>query len=328
LNILASGGAPKPPYNFNKAYAIVEIPTFYTGRYTFLHEVGHLLSGLHSYDDPTVPLNDCGHGWNFGTPNNPLTSIMAEGSPRVLHFTNPNVYYNGLVTGLDFGNPLFPTYSMNNAKKLSNSMCTVVNNYQDWGISIDGGGDFCLDSPLTLDASVQTPTNSQVPGQPPYTYEWRWSANGFFSPGSLIASNSQSVSVPPYTSPSFWVQLKVTSNDGSVLITKRKILNGLCQTAPPIDTKIDMNTTKSGVEEFEVFPNPTSGTIQIELTSNTISDLYITDTYGKVVKTIFEKGLNESYIHTINLTNMPNGIYFCIAQSDEKKIIKKIIINH
>jgi hypothetical protein len=322
---LALGELEKP--SFANSYAIVEVSTFYIGRRTFIHEVGHLLSGRHNVDDDDFP-GDCGHGWNIGTQNNPAYSIMmSSASSRILHFTNPDVLYNGQPTGKNLGVAPNPEIGVNNALKMSNFMCTAVNYFQDWDANIDGGSDFCEESPLTQTANVLTPVSSYVSGQPPYTYEWRWSTNGFFSPGNLLSSD-QSITISPLTSPSFWIQLKVTSNDGSIIIKKKKLYNTYCQVSPPKDTKIEYSEAKNRIEDIEVFPNPSVGTLQIEILSNRISDLYITDTYGKRIKTIFENNQNGHYIHTIDISNLPNGVYFCIAKSDEKQIVKKIIINH
>jgi hypothetical protein len=93
-----------------------------TANYTFAHEVGHLQGARHNPEaDPTTTPFPHGHGrqrwlWNYRT-------IMSyncggNGCPRVAHFSNPSVNYNGVSTG---DNTL-----RNNAKVLRDTSCQVA----------------------------------------------------------------------------------------------------------------------------------------------------------------------------------------------------------
>lgn len=89
--------------------------------YTFGHELGHNMGSNHAPDDPT----GCGafnYSFGYKDPLDRFRTVMAydcsPSCPRVLHFSNPSVYYSGAVTG---------TSTQNNATSINNVRTVVAN---------------------------------------------------------------------------------------------------------------------------------------------------------------------------------------------------------
>lgn len=112
-------------------------------------------------------------------------------------------------------------------------------------------------------------------------------------------------------------------------------LNGrLCSYGLPnfIDSYDYSNTSYdcgNGIEEQNInngiiiYPNPSSGTFQIENSKYQISNVEIYNAQGKL---IFEATVNRKE-ETINL-NLPDGLYFVQILCPEGNIVKKIIIQN
>jgi len=79
---------------------------------------------------------------------------------------------------------------------------------------------------------------------------------------------------------------------------------------------------QTGIETVDksvmvIYPNPSSGTINIEVSQNGKAELY--DVRGKRVAAI---DLNAGH-NTMDLSNMPKGIYIIRHQGNVTKIVKK-----
>lgn len=70
---------------------------------------------------------------------------------------------------------------------------------------------------------------------------------------------------------------------------------------------------------FTIYPNPTTNKLSIIGNHLDIIEINIIDLAGRHMKTV-----NQN-LHTINVTDLPNGIYFIKLLTDEKTIIKKFI---
>ena len=74
-----------------------------TGYYSFGHEIGHNLGLAHDHANATY--SALPHAYGYQDPNANFRTIMAyactESCERVPHFSNPEISYNGLTTGVD-----------------------------------------------------------------------------------------------------------------------------------------------------------------------------------------------------------------------------------
>lgn len=72
-----------------------------------------------------------------------------------------------------------------------------------------------------------------------------------------------------------------------------------------------------------VYPNPTSGIVNISLGQPGDYRINITDTWGRSIKNI---SLHHQQFAQIDMTQMSSGIYFAVIQKDRNTITKKFIV--
>ncbi|NQX96347.1 MAG: HYR domain-containing protein [Flavobacteriales bacterium] len=131
----------------------------------------------------------------------------------------------------------------------------------------------------------------------------------------LDCDNSNAV-IPTETNQSY----TATSNGNYAV----EITDGTC-----VDTSVCINVIISGIEvnpstnQLTIYPNPTKGIFTIDLAGvNENTSITVYDVLGKVI-------VNQKLIRTktlIDLTGNKKGIYFINIQSDNEKIVRKIIL--
>ncbi len=78
---------------------------------------------------------------------------------------------------------------------------------------------------------------------------------------------------------------------------------------------------ESKIKPFDIYPNPTSGLVNMDFTTSGIHKIAISDITGR---TMFEKtGKNQH--ETLDLSNLKKGAYIVIITADNKRYINKII---
>ena len=95
--------------------------------YSFGHELGHLQGLNHAREDPTGP-GAFDYSYGYKDPNRTFRTMMSYGCsggscPRILHFSNPEVTYLGLPTGISSTQ----ANSADNVKSLNNTRVTAAN---------------------------------------------------------------------------------------------------------------------------------------------------------------------------------------------------------
>ncbi len=102
-----------------------------TGYYSFGHELGHNMGLTHDHFSAVVPGVDP-YSYGYWDPNFAFRTIMAYdcpgGCPRIQHFSNPRVTYNGLPTGTDYA--LDPANAADNSATL-NETAPIVAQFRD-----------------------------------------------------------------------------------------------------------------------------------------------------------------------------------------------------
>jgi hypothetical protein len=76
-----------------------------------------------------------------------------------------------------------------------------------------------------------------------------------------------------------------------------------------------------------VYPNPNNGYCKIDLDIAKVGlyEISIYDLQGRLVRVIHQESLNSGrYTFTLR-TNIPSGIYFIQAETDEFSVVKKMI---
>lgn len=96
-----------------------------TGNYSFAHEIGHNMGCAHDRANAITGLYPYSFGWRFVTAGNITNRTIMAYAPgeRIPRFSNPDVLYNGVATGvrIELAN------SAHNALTINNSAATVAN---------------------------------------------------------------------------------------------------------------------------------------------------------------------------------------------------------
>ena len=81
-------------------------------------------------------------------------------------------------------------------------------------------------------------------------------------------------------------------------------------------------------KSFAIYPNPTKGILQVHLFNSINSDIKVYNSLGQQVYDYkIADDSDESHTHTLDLTNLEQGVYFIEISSDEIKETKRIVIN-
>ncbi len=99
--------------NYDYAFCAVQASTSCFNQYSFVHEIGHIVGCHHdAYVEPYVSPSYT-HGFVHLNGQNSWRTIMAYyylcrdngcSCPRILHWSNPNITYNGIATGDEISN--------------------------------------------------------------------------------------------------------------------------------------------------------------------------------------------------------------------------------
>jgi hypothetical protein len=97
----------------------------------------------------------------------------------------------------------------------------------------------------------------------------------------------------------------------------------------PLETGLD-NTSKMEDElNFQVFPNPArnSSSITFSLSKTTKTTIKLYNSLGKEVQQICQKNFpSGKHQLTLNLSELPEGIYYCCIDDEEKTSVEKLVI--
>lgn len=115
-----------------------------------------------------------------------------------------------------------------------------------------------------------------------------------------------------------WLDLSYDATSGNV-------------TTDPIDVlqmqfdefKLALNTDHIPANSIDLFPNPTTGQVQIKAILGDWEKLAVKDLLGRVLKT--ERFAGET--HTLDLQDLQSGLYFIeMYRADQKRLTKKLML--
>ena len=325
----------------NSAFAIVEIPFLLSPRWTLAHEIGHLLGARHNrFSNGGNDNTDiCAHAWRFtGSSGNEQRTILAllgsQGGERILHYSNPDISFDGESTG---------TSDDDNAGRIDQVNC-IAQDYllpRALNVKISGSSDLCRCFPESYeefrsyraDINVATPP---LPGVPPFTYAWHWNTSGIFTPanpGNFLGDTERiDINfVPPCNS--FFLHLSITSSDGVTATHIRRVNTSQCVecsfcTFRGIERR-NTETSVIGKTECYISPNPAKGqlTIHFNLTQESSVQIRLTNISGKeVYQSTTVPHPKGNHTQHLTLKKLAPGLYFCsIHYQNSYKTLKLVL---
>jgi hypothetical protein len=82
------------------------------------------------------------------------------------------------------------------------------------------------------------------------------------------------------------------------------------------------------VASFNLYPNPVSSVLTVRMSQlSSVASLAITDVLGQEIHNIEIDTRNVSEEYKMDLSSIPNGMYFVVVESDAKQIVKRFVKN-
>ncbi len=163
------------------------------------------------------------------------------------------------------------------------------------------GGFDCAPATVTV--------NNYSTGNPANTYTWT-----SFPPTAAFSSSTATTPTITFTNAGQYT-ITLTANNGTATSTFDQVIE--------VATCTGINDVTADVK-FAVYPNPTSGTLNIKLADGTSNFKYtVRNILGATVAT--ENIKNQDNV-SINLANQAAGVYFVTIENNGKKSTQKIIV--
>jgi photosystem II stability/assembly factor-like uncharacterized protein len=160
----------------------------------------------------------------------------------------------------------------------------------------------------TACASVGLQVNNSTTGNPWPTYSWS------VTPAAQISNTSATNPIFTFTNTGTYTITLAATNPSNTSTATRTVSVGLC-------TGIHENALSA--QNINLYPNPASEQLNIELPSVSAFSYQISDVLGKSVINGVVNGDSKA---AINTSNLKSGIYFLTVQSEGQKATRKIVI--
>lgn len=322
--------------DYEEAFAIVEVKHLLSPTFTLAHELSHIFNARHNTGSNVgsdIPAgsgdnaNFCHHGLRFKDSQNKdrftLMAVLNNTGQRLTQLSNPDVFFDGIPTGLELAN---------NAKAIANNACRVASfePNPEMSVHIRGRNLWCkyfepepIEDEMEFHADIIAPA-AGFAGGGPYTYEWRYNTNMFSasSPGIYLA-NTPSITLPIiFVCPYFFLRLKVTSADGVVRYSTRKVDVSLCPDCQwPGGGRYAAQTTPT---LLGAYPNPAQQLLTLSFSSPTeITNVRVTDMMGRLIHLPPpSSNLVAMKEYTWDIAHLPVGLYhIAITQNNTQQTI-------
>jgi hypothetical protein len=305
-------------YGKNNGYALVS-GNHMTDKFTFVHEVGHLLGARHQRcsnltTDGCDDTDAIGHGFGYSSGilgQNYNYTIMHEivGGTKIPRFSAVGIQYENC----DFGDA-----NSDNAKQILDIGHSTVNNYF--------GGVFANSISKQMAGSLILLTANVSCGSAPFSHNWEISYDGFnYSPWS----SGQTVGFMPSCNPSS-VRLTSNSSDGGQAISYYWINGtGYCGGREGVEENTEPELNQVLLQSIS--PNPTSGTATIEyyIPESQEVSIDLVDMRGQLVTPLLSGfHIAGQHHHAIETQPLTTGQYLIRLQSKNQQQTLKMIVSH
>lgn len=331
------GIAGNIPAEQGSAYAIVEAEVATAAdRYTFSHEVGHLLGGRHQNDNGGPAYS---HGmafdvrfglFNWGRKRyHTIMHQLQEGRKRVLHYSNPNVAYQNVATGDD---------ACCNVARRIREIAPIIRQFRSGGNALTAN--IMGTNYIYQHGSYYWEPNINC-GVAPYNTIWEVSFdNGFSYTQAVVNDGRLQINFYPGSSTSrlrfISLRMTVTSSDNQQAVAFHSIVveipNSSYYTLRQPNSNTLPNIDKIDIQDVGTpYPNPANTDMAFDLLiqEDTHVKVTIQDVLGREQKVIYQGILGAGYQHLqTNLKEIPNGIYFCNIQTAKTNISKTFLVKH
>ncbi|MFN4256696.1 MAG: M12 family metallo-peptidase [Saprospiraceae bacterium] len=322
------GRAGSLSLNDTLAYVLVEIGQATTSKYTFAHEVAHIFGCRHEFAADATPGIMHGHKFEVGRCSRQqdrytIMHTVSVSTPRILHYSNPNVIYAGKRTGT--------TDREHNADQLRSTACTVADfrdsNNSTLSISIDGSNLGCFCTAGTFEAVITGGTSGT------YGLAWSTSTDGVNYGPTLGTQTTFQAEYPCEVGKALYIKLTVTDPNQQVFTHWKRIIavDELDGQACPQPKPAGNTVSIFGGTAVSVFPNPSTGAFSLTYRLGKASELAVSlhSIDGKFAYPIFRGHLPPGE-HSFQPTSqgLPNGTYLVRFQTDRETVVRRLSIQN
>ena len=310
---------------FNSEYAAIVRAPFSSNaaNFTFTHEVGHFMGGRHQ-DDTDGPAYS--HGFLFTTnppgPGTPaqVRTIMhtfADGSTRIMHYSNPNVNFQGAPTG---------TFDINHVARRITEVSRDVVNFrpsvtQSFNAYIDGPDDISQSGYynwelLTFCRNYQTT-------------EWRFSTDGF-NYGSPVGSGDavNFYYIDNYNNGTLYLQCTILTDQGQTYTVTKYINVNICSGCR-VASSLNGEGPVRVNELASIFPNPAGKKMAVSysLFEHSDVDVELVDLVGRsTLKRSIKGAPSGDHTEEFDVSHLTNGLYVCRLRVGGQVLRKSFIV--
>lgn len=325
--------------NFQNAYCGVEVGTINSSDFTFTHEVGHLLGGMHDSDNATTnfagdPLVAYSHAFAFKrhwfTNRLQYATVMnaGEGNPRwkLNQFSDPNVTYSGYATG---------TINRNHVARRIVETTSRIGNYRpeptitvyiNGPSVINDFGDFSFDAVTSC-------------GEDPYTWYWEASTDGF---NYQTVLGSYDIFNYYYYGQTKWYWLKVTvvdnlgrSNTAFKHLIYREdtglysLSSGENSRHSSVVNHLSTNNEENQFLNVNTYPNPAQNILitDFEINNQGPITFRLLDVQGReIISDTDENLMKGRRLREMDISKILTGIYILKITSGQNTVFQKVTI--
>lgn len=301
--------------SFSRTFAVTNYT--YINGYTFGHEIGHNHLARH---DPTAD-GTPGIYRGYGHPSGYFRTVMAYGTAcgtnpctRVNEYSGPNNYYYhpGTASWYVTGNA-----TQNNVLAHNVSGGVIADHYTSYVNATYTSTTVHNDEAIHAAASLTIQNNVASPN---FIYQ-----NG--SEGSFKASNRVTLN-PGFRARSGSSFRAYLENCTPLRLAGEETV---AETPEENYNHAGEETLFSATDySLTAYPNPFQGQATIEYTvpENAKVNLYVRNTLGQVVNTLFtgEDKMAGVYKTSLNAGNLAQGVYYLVLETENERLVEKIVI--